>query len=420
MATHPSAGVSGTPDGATPDRGLLPIAGSLEPLIRRHADHLETARRMPDELVDALYSSGVFRAFTPRELGGLEVDLLEWMDLIEELSRINGSVGWNAFINAGQTSLRPDTMRQILARERWIVAGNVGRAAGAAHRVEGGYRISGRWPFTSGAPFATHISVLSHAHDERDEPVLDAATGAPTPVLAVVHRSQVTIHDTWDGLGLRGTASVDVELRDLFVPDEYVTQSLLGGPYRGPLFQGLFFILMGHAAHALGIARCAIDAFVELVHAAQARPARGSRRQARLGQQQAHQIAVAGAESLVRSARLFAWDAAGQAWSRALAGEPIEEQDRVLMAQSLIHSVRSSKEAVGLLFEQAGTSGVYRGRTLERCYRDIATAAQHTLVVETSYDTIGQYYLTKDLPDGPQVGPGVVMPAVEAQPAGEE
>ena len=89
------------------------------------------------------------------------------------------------------------------------------------------------------------------------------------------------------------------------------------------------------------------------------------------------------------------------------------------MAQSLIHSVRASKEAVGLLFEQAGTSGVYRGRTLERCYRDIATAAQHTLVVETSYDTIGQYYLTKDLPDGPQVGPGVVMPAAEPQPSGE-
>jgi hypothetical protein len=86
------------------------------------------------------------------------------------------------------------------------------------------------------------------------------------------------------------------------------------------------------------------------------------------------------------------------------------------MAQSLIHSARSAKGAVDLLFEQAGTSGVYRGRTLERCYRDIATAAQHTLVVETSYDTIGQYYLTRDLPGGPQVGPGVVMPAAEGRP----
>jgi indole-3-acetate monooxygenase len=417
MAIDPKGHASGTVDGATPGRGgLLHVARSLEPLIRRHADGLESTRRLPDELVDALYETGVFRAFTPRELGGLEVDLLEWLDLIEELARINGSVGWNAFINAGQTSLPPETMQKILARERWIVAGNVGRAAGAARRVRGGYRISGRWPFTSGAPFATHLSTLSHLHDEQDQPVLDPATGAPTPVLAVVPRSRVTIHDTWDGLGLRGTSSVDVELRDLFVPDEYITRQLLGGPYEGPLFQGLFFILMGHSAHALGIARCAIDAFVDLVHTAQARPARGSSRQARLGQQQAHQIAVARAESLVRSARLFAWDAAGQAWSRALAGQPIEQEHRVLMAQSLIHSARAAKEAVDLLFEQAGTSGVYRGRTLERCYRDIATAAQHTLVVETSYDTIGQYYLTRDLPGGPQVGPGVVMPAAEGRP----
>lgn len=415
MATNPVRDISRTSDGAATGHGLLHIARSLEPLIRRHADEMDTARRMPEELVDALYDTGVFRAFTPRELGGLEVDLLEWMELIEELSRINGSVGWNAFINAGQTSLQPETMRRILARERWIVAGNVGRAAGAAHRVEGGYRISGRWPFTSGAPFATHLSMLSILHDERDQPVLDPTTQMPSRVMAIVPRSQVTIHDTWDGLGLRSTQSVDVEVEDLFVPDEYISAQLLGGPYKGPLFQGLFFILMGHAAHALGIARCAIDAFVEVVHTAQARPVRGSSRQARLGQQQAHQIAVAKAESLVRSARLFAWDAAGQAWSRALAGQPIEQEHRVLMAQSLIHSARSAKEAVGMLFEQSGTSGVYRGRALERCYRDIATAAQHTLVVETSYDSIGQYYLTRDLPGGPQVGPGVVMPTQQRQ-----
>ncbi|MBO0683970.1 MAG: acyl-CoA dehydrogenase family protein, partial [Candidatus Dormibacteraeota bacterium] len=196
MATNSVRDASRTSDGAASAHGLLHIARSLEPLIRRHADEMDTARRMPDELVDALYDTGVFRAFTPRELGGLEVDLLEWMELIEELSRINGSVGWNAFINAGQTSLQPDTMRRILARERWIVAGNVGRAAGAAHRVEGGYRISGRWPFTSGAPFATHLSMLSILHDEQDQPVLDPTTQMPSRVMAIVPRSQVTIHDT--------------------------------------------------------------------------------------------------------------------------------------------------------------------------------------------------------------------------------
>jgi alkylation response protein AidB-like acyl-CoA dehydrogenase len=392
--------------------GLLAVARSLEPLIRRHAPALESGRRMPDELVDALYDTGVFRAFLPRELGGLEVDLLEWMDMIEELSRINGSVGWNSFINAGQTALPAETMREILARERWITAGSIGRAAGRARRTDGGYRITGRWPFTSGAPFATYLYAAALRYDDRDEPVVDPQTGAPVLVMAVFPASRATIHDTWDGLGLRGTSSVDVEVDDLFVPDRHVADRLLVGPYDGPLFRGPYFLLMGHCAHALGIGRCAIDAFVDLVRRTQGRPAPGSRRQARLGQQQAHQIAVAKAESLVRSARLFAWDAAARGWEQAVGGRPVDLHLRVLMAQAMIHSARAAREAVELVFERAGSSGVHRGQELERCYRDIATAAQHTLVVETSYDTIGQYYLTKDEPGGPTIERGftVIMP----------
>ncbi|HXM55901.1 MAG TPA: acyl-CoA dehydrogenase family protein [Candidatus Dormibacteraeota bacterium] len=394
--------------------GLLERARALEPLIRRHEETLERERRPPAELVDALYDSGVFLAHTPREVGGVEADLMEWLDAVEELSRINGSVGWNAFINSGITMLPAETMRRILARERWISAGSIGRAAGRAHRVEGGYRVSGRWPFTSGAPFATYLFTASLLYDGEERPVVDAPTGMPKAVLATCPAAAATLHDNWDGLGLRGTGSVDVELLDVFVPDDHVSSHVLAGPYAGPLFRGPYFVLMGHCAHALGLARCAIDAFVELVGRTQARPAHGSRRQSRLGQQQAHQVAVARAESLVRSARLFAWDAARRGWEQAQArpGQPVDLELRVLMAQSMIHSARAAKEAVDLVFEAAGSSGVYRGQTLERCYRDIATAAQHTLMVETSYESIGQYYLTRGLPDGPRIDPStsVIFP----------
>jgi alkylation response protein AidB-like acyl-CoA dehydrogenase len=381
---------------------LRAIARELEPLILAAEDELENRRRIPDELVDALYDTGVFRAFTPAEVGGLEVDLLDWLELIEELSRLNGSVGWNAFIQAGQTALGPETMRRILADGRYITAGAIGRAGGRALRVEGGYRISGRWPFASGAPYAAHLSGRSLVYDAHDNPVLDPALGGQAQLIAVFPRADVTIHDTWDGLGLRGTQSVDFEVSDRFVPDEFVGETLMS-PYRGPLFRGVFFILLGHAAHALGIARCAIDSFVQIVQRAQAKTPHGSTRQRRLGQQQAHRLAIARAESLVQSARLFAWDAARRGWEDAQRNEDVDYHLRVLMAQSMILSAQAAKEAVGMLFEQAGTSAVVRGTPLERCYRDILTAAQHTLVVETSYETIGEYYLTRSLPDGPQV-----------------
>lgn len=381
---------------------LLATARSLEPVIRRHEEALERGERMPDELVDALYEAGVFRAFLPRELGGLEVDLLEWLDLVEELSRINGSVGWNAFINAGLTQLAAGTMRRILAAERWITAGSLGRAAGRAVRVDGGYRVTGRWPFTSGAPFATYLFATALVHDADGRPVGDAS-GAPAAVACVFPAAAATIHDRWDGLGLRGTSSVDIEVRDLFVPDEFVPADPLAGPYPGRLYRGPYFVLMGHCAHALGVARCAIEAFVAIVHRAWDRPAQGSRRQPRLGTQQAHQVAVARAESLVRSARLFAWDAAARGWAGAAGSAVPDYELRVLMAQAMIHSARTAREAVELLFDCAGSSAVHRGGALERCFRDIATAGQHTLMLETSYETIGQYYLSRGLPDGPRI-----------------
>jgi indole-3-acetate monooxygenase len=390
--------------------GLLPIARSLEPLIREAEAVLENERRMPDALVDALYEAGVFRAFVPAALGGLEVDLLEWLELIEELSRINGSVGWNAFINAGQAPLGLETLRRVLAETRWISAGNVGRAAGKAVRVEGGYRISGRWPFSSGAPYATYLNGRCLVYDADGAPVLVEGVGQ-AQVMAAFPREAATLHDTWDGLGLRGTSSVDVEVDDLFVPEEFVGTSLVA-PFDGPLYRTTAFLLLGHAAHALGVARCAIESFVEIVQVAQARTPHGSTRQRRLGQQQAHKLAAAKAESLVRSARLFAWDAARRGWENAQDNRVVDLDLRVLMAQALILSVQSAKEAVGILFDQAGTSAVVRGTPLERCFRDIATAAQHTLVVETSYETIGEYYLTRTLPEGPRFDTAftVIMP----------
>lgn len=393
---------------------LVETARSLEELIRASEPVLENERRMPVELVEALYDAGFFRCFLPAELGGRDPDLIEWMDAIEELSRINGSVGWNAFINAGQTALSPETMRRVLSEGRWIAAGNVGRAGGRAVKVDGGYRVTGRWPFSSGAGFATYLNGRSLVYDEAGDPI-EIPDFGQQQIMAVFPREAATVHETWDGLGLRGTSSHDVEVKDLFVPDEFVGAGL-HGPYPGPLFRTIGFILQGHCAHAIGVARCAIDSFVELVQRTQARPTHGSARQPLLGRYQPHRIAVAKAESLVQSARLFAWDSAQRAWEQAQAGEEVDMELRVLLAQSMINAAHAAKEAVDLVFECAGTSGVFRGGPIERCYRDAATLAQHTLVVETSYEGIGDWYLTHSLPDGPKIDPwyNVIFPSAPA------
>ena len=382
---------------------LVDVARSLEPLIREHAEVIEQAR-MPAPLVDALHDAGVFRAMLPHELGGLEAEPVEWLQMIEELSRINASVGWNAFIQSGigLTFLDPETFERFRERGggRLILAMNLGRMAGKAVKVEGGYRVSGQWPFASGSPFATWLGGMSMVCGEDGSPVL-RANGLPQPLLAIWPADQARIIDTWDGLGLRGTGSGDFEISDLFVPDEQVNTELFGAPnYDRALFRIKEMPEIGHGAHALGVASAALESFVAAVNS---KPLPGSSRQLAMGHMQAHQIAFARADVLVRAARTLLHETVRAAYEDATVHAELDLELRVRLREANIFTVRAAREAVGLVFEMAGSSAVYRGRPIEQAFRDINTAANHTNYVESAYTAIGSYFLTRDRAGGPEI-----------------
>ena len=390
---------------AVPDVGapLLEIARSLEPLIREHAAALDEAR-IPQPLVDALYDTGVFRAMLPREVGGLEADPVEWLQLIEELARLNASVGWMAFIQSGIGLSWLDAERFERFRERvggrMIIAMSLGRIGGKAVRADGGYRVTGRWPFASGSPYATWLGGMSAVRDADGAPLTTDA-GLPQLVLAIWPADQARIIDTWDGLGLRGTGSGDFSVTDIFVPQEQVNPGFYGPPtYDRPLFKLKELPEVGHGAHALGIASAALGSFAAIVNG---KPAAGSSRQQAMGHQQAHQIAFARADVLVRAARTLLHETTRLAYAAAAEHPELPMELRVRLREANIFAVRSAKEAVGLIFDMAGSSAVYRGRVIEQAFRDISTAANHTNYMETAYTAIGSYYLTKDSEAGVQI-----------------
>jgi alkylation response protein AidB-like acyl-CoA dehydrogenase len=261
--------------------------------------------------------------------------------------------------------------------------------------------VNGRWPFASGSPHATYLHVLAMIVDENEQPVVSEETQQPQVVNAVMPREDVTYHDTWDGLGLRGTSSGDLEVADVFVPDQFVQRGPWIDPAYGdrPLYR-FPFAMHGHAPHALGVARGAIDAFLELT---QRPPKPGSKRQSTLGREQVHQIGVAKADAMVRAGRLFARDAIERTWENVQTRDEADFELRVQLFQSGVHAVRSARDAMQIVFDLSGTDGVFRGRKMETCFRDLSTAAQHVMYVETNYRAIGQYYLTRDRPDGPQI-----------------
>ena len=155
----------------------------------------------------------------------------------------------------------------------------------------------------------------------------------------------------------------------------------------------------------MGLATAAIE---EYVAQAESGAKRGLYNPMRFGATQVQQIAIAKANAMVRAARLLLWDTVRSAWDDAHDHFHIDYELRVRLHEANVYVVHTCFEAVQILFAQMGTSGIFKGRAMERIYRDITVAAQHMIVGEHSYDRIGQYLLTRGLEQGPIIDDGFI------------
>jgi alkylation response protein AidB-like acyl-CoA dehydrogenase len=247
--------------------------------------------------------------------------------------------------------------------------------------VPGGYRVSGRWPFVSGCEHSTWMSGNARVFDGDTQRV--NPDGTPTTRIMVFPHADANIVDTWSATGLRATGSHDVAVADIFVPDEHSLWWADGPKQPGPLYP-VRWLITTHAAHALGIARAAIDAVVELAeHKVPTRSA-GLLRTLPLLQSN-----LAQAEGLVQAARSFMWDITAEVWDLLCADRPVTLRHRAMLRLAMTHAVQGAAQAVDLMWAAAGASPVYTSSPLERCFRDIHVATQHAAVGMFSLETIG-------------------------------
>ncbi len=200
----------------------------------------------------------------------------------------------------------------------------------------------------------------------------------------------VTLHDTWYSSGLCGTGSCDMELKDLFVPDEY-SFGFINEPPRisRPLYSVPPFglLTMGVAAVTLGIARRAIDELRALALKKLLMPSRQP-----LATRAGVQTAVAEAEAQVRAARAMLFESVNSTYAAANRGE-ISTRNRAELRLACTHAVRASARAVDLMYEAGGGTSVFRSHPLQRCFRDIHTVTQHVMVSAATMETIGSVLL---------------------------
>jgi len=382
---------SKAPPGAT---SPLDIVRALAPRIRARADEIEATRQLPKDLVLEIASAGLFKVALSEAEGGLGADILTTLRVIEEVARADGSTGWcvamgiNTFRQSAQ--LVPAVRREIFHSDPIGVSAGSANPRGRAVAVPGGYRVTGHWFFASGC---MHSSALHGACK-----VFDGAsprlrpTGDQEVRIAFFHpKSLARIIDTWNVSGMRGTGSHDIEVEDLFVPEERTFSAAeRRARVTGPMnrMHGFDLAGCGFCCVGLGVARAAIDEFVELAKV------KVPRMSSELLRDRPHvQARIGEADALLRSGRAFLFETVQQMWETVVAGDFVTERQRSDLRMAMTHAAQHAAKATHLVCATAGTTSIFNSSPLERYARDAEVVTRHNQLQFVNYEAVGRTIL---------------------------
>ncbi|MDH4172379.1 MAG: acyl-CoA dehydrogenase family protein [Betaproteobacteria bacterium] len=368
-------------------------AEQLLPVLRERAAGCEELRRMPDETLRDLHDSGLFRMQQPRRVGGSELEFAAVVTFGALVARACASTAWN-LINLGSHHLLLGMFSPRAQDDVWnasadtLIASSFVFPAGRAERVPGGYKISGRWPFSSGVDPSDWNLLAGQVAGAEGEP--------PEQRVFLLGKSQYAVHDTWFAGGLRGTGSKDVEAKDQFVPEHrtLAVADMKGGPTPGstvnpgPLYQMPVFAMFPYmlSGVALGIAEGLIDQF------AAGSAGRGKMTGAKIAAVQSVQLRLGEAAALARASRLFQVGNCREAEAMIQEGTVPDMPTKVRYRLEGAYAVDWAVKAVDVLFMLSGASGLYESGHVARAFRDAHAVKQHfsfnTDVAGTTYGRV--------------------------------
>ena len=379
---------------ATAASNPLEVARALAPRIRARAAEIEAARQLPADLVMEIANAGLFKVAVPEVDGGLGADIITALRVIEEVARADGSTGWclamgvNTFRQSAQ--LAAGVRREIFHSNPVGVSAGSANPRGRAVAVPGGYRVTGHWFFASGC---MHSSALHGACKvwDGDAPRLRPDGDQEIRIAYFYPKSVARIIDTWDVSGLRGTGSHDIEVEDLFVPEERT----FSAPERrarvtGPInrMHGFDLAGCGFCCVGLGVARAAIDAFVDLAQMKIPRNSSDLLRERVIVQSQ-----VGEAEAVLRAGRALLFDVVEEMWATALAARPITERQRADLRLAMTHAAQCAARATHMVCVAAGTTSIFASSPLERFARDAEVVTRHNQLQFVNYEAVGRTML---------------------------
>lgn len=381
-----------TGSGTPPTLADLTVrAETLVPALRERAARGEELRRLPDETIADLHDSGLFRILQPRRVGGSELPFRSIVELVAIIGRGDASTAWvlaNLAAHHWLLGMWPAQAQD----EVWgdnpenLIGSALIFPRGRAQKIPGGYRLSGRWGFSSGVDPAAWNLVGAIAQDEE--------AGTAGPRIFLLPASDYTIIDTWHVIGLGGTGSKDVAVEDVFVPDyrTLAVDDIVGGPnpgskinssvlYQLPAISLFAFCIAGVS---LGIAQGAVEHFTTSTRTRIS--SYSGRNLADFNTVQVHVAEAAAYADAARAIMLGDCDEATRIVGEG--GLPSLEQ-RARYRRDGAFAASLCTRAVDVLFAASGGGAIYARHPLQRAFRDVHAANAHYVL---NWDINGAIY----------------------------
>lgn len=341
------------------------VTAELVERLRSLADRAEICGELPTGLLTIIHDQRWFKLFVPRLLGGLELSLPDGVRLEEELARIDGSLGWtvtlcggaNLFVGYMDRSIAP-----AIFMDRAVCLGGSGQASGKAVVEDGGYRVSGKWRYATGAPHLTHFT--ANCIIEQAGEIIQGEDGKPLVKSFFFPKADVQIVKDWNAFGLRATASHSFGLDNLWVDE---THTFLIAPQAAtwdhPIYQYPFlpFAEATLAVNTLGMARH----FLECAAAVDA---------------PGLLALVAAAETEMTKTKESFYEVLEASWDELVGSGVLSPQRSKTVSEWSRALVKVSREQVIALYPHVGLIAADASSAINRVWRDMFTASQHSLL----------------------------------------
>ena len=353
---------------------------ALLPEIRQRRKEFEKQLHISPDIIQRFKEVGVYRALVAKRFGGDEKSPAEFCQLIERIAEADGSAGWVASFGIGGVYLAAlplATLEKLYANGPDVVFAGGIFPPQPAELVEGGFKVSGRWSWGSGSMGAEVVGAGILPKN---------AEGSGLPRMAVMPREKVQIVPNWDVMGLLGTGSHDIVVKDVVVPEEWTfvrggAASLDTPLYRYPT---LSFAAQVLTVVGLGIGRAAINEVLGM--AAGRASVTGA---PNLGERIYVQLEIARIEAELRAARAWFYEAIDDVWQVLLAGGTPTDHQVSMLRLSTTHASRVGADVARRAQMLSGGTGVYESSPLAAQVRDAQMITQHAFMGDITYQNAG-------------------------------